>query len=71
MFLIRSRFSECSIYINTKLVARASSANQKTAKKEAATIALDELRKFYYTIKVRGRKYKSFKVVLLEMQENM
>lgn len=44
---------ECTIYINTKQVASATGTSQKIAKKEAACAAMDELRKYYYTIKVK------------------
>ncbi|XP_072752825.1 NF-kappa-B-repressing factor [Anoplolepis gracilipes] len=44
---------ECSIYINSKKVSCCSNSNKKTAKNEAAAAALDELRKHYYTIKVK------------------
>lgn len=47
--------SECTIYINTKQVASATGTSQKIAKKEAACAAMDELRKYYYTIKVREK----------------
>lgn len=44
---------ECSIYINSKKVACCTNSNKKIAKNEAATTALDELRKHCYTIKVK------------------
>lgn len=50
-------FSDCTVYINSRRVACASGGNQKIAKKEAAAIALEHLRKYYYTIKVKSRKY--------------
>lgn len=37
-------------------MASASGSNQKIAKKEAAAVALEKLRKYYYTIKVRSKK---------------
>lgn len=46
-------FCKCSIFINTKLLAECSGANQKLAKKEASTIGLKELQKYYYTIKIK------------------
>ncbi|KAL6436505.1 hypothetical protein ACFW04_004766 [Cataglyphis niger] len=44
---------KCSVYINSKKVACCTNSNKKIAKNEAATTALDELRKHCYTIKVK------------------
>lgn len=50
--LIDCLYSKCTIFINSKPLAEASNCNQKMAKKEAAIIGLEELKKYYYTIKV-------------------
>lgn len=52
LFLIIFLFSECTIYINSKDIAHAACESQKMSKREAATVALDKLRKRCYTIKV-------------------
>lgn len=45
---------ECSIYINPpKKIASRTNSNKKIAKNEAAAAALEELRKYCYTIKVK------------------
>ena len=48
-----SNFFKCTIFINSKPLAEASNCNQKMAKKEAAIIGLQELKKYYYTIKIK------------------
>ncbi|XP_031849211.1 NF-kappa-B-repressing factor [Nomia melanderi] len=45
--------SKCSILVNSKLLAEATSANQKLAKKEASIAGLQKLQKYYYTIKIK------------------
>ncbi|EFN80210.1 NF-kappa-B-repressing factor [Harpegnathos saltator] len=47
----KNKSCDCTIYIDSKRVACASGSSQKIAKKEAAAVALDKLRKYYYTIK--------------------
>ena len=44
--------SLCTVLFNSYKVAAAGGPNQKDAKKAAATIALNEMKKIYYTIKV-------------------
>lgn len=46
-------FSKCVIFVNSKKLSDGSGQNQKAAKKEAATTGLNELMKYYYTIKVK------------------
>ncbi|KAK9297371.1 hypothetical protein QLX08_008933 [Tetragonisca angustula] len=45
---------KCSIFINSKLIATARSSDQKSAKRDASIIGLQELRKYYYTIKIKS-----------------
>lgn len=45
---------KCSIFINSKLLATARSSDQKSAKRDASIIGLQELRKYYYTIKIKS-----------------
>ena len=48
-----SCFSKCIIYVNSKRLSEGLGQNQKAAKKEAAASGLQELRNYYYTIKVK------------------
>lgn len=58
---------KCAIFINSKLLAEASSSNRKMAKKEAALIGLQELKKYYYTIKIKQNINKEFNVTTTTM----
>lgn len=44
---------KCTIFIDSKKLAEASSSNQKSAKKEASLVGLRRLQNNYYTIKIK------------------
>lgn len=44
---------KCSVFINSKLLAEATGANQKVAKRETSVLGIQELQKYYYTIKIK------------------
>ncbi|XP_014468164.1 PREDICTED: NF-kappa-B-repressing factor-like [Dinoponera quadriceps] len=70
---------DCTVYINSTPVACASGSGRKNAKKKVAVIALDELRKHYYTIKIKEnlsaqRNVKNVNVTTIEktkLQDNI
>lgn len=48
-------FRECNVYIDSQKLSCSTNINKKVARKEAATIALDKLQKYCYTIKVKKK----------------
>ncbi|KAG7197024.1 hypothetical protein KM043_017558 [Ampulex compressa] len=58
---------ECTVIVNSKDLATASGPNQKMAKKTAAIVALEELQKYYYTIKINQEFSKDADVTTAEM----
>lgn len=49
-----SNYCKCIVLLNSKRLAEARAPNQKAAKKEASINGLQELKKYYYTIKIKS-----------------
>ncbi|XP_032679868.1 uncharacterized protein LOC116848163 [Odontomachus brunneus] len=62
---------DCTIYINSNQVACGSDRSRKGAKKTAFALALNELRKYCYTIKIKQNTDAQTNVTLTTLEETM
>ncbi|XP_076290975.1 NF-kappa-B-repressing factor [Lasioglossum baleicum] len=61
---------KCTVFVNSKLLAKANGDNQKLAKKAASIVGLENLKKYYYTIKIKHHVNPSVTVTTTTMLNN-